>query len=209
VVNAVRGVPDYREAQNYVKPISNCLGSVGLSGDVPDSGATRGWKHNRTRSDTTALQLKERTVNLKVSAIYLLLALSLFAMPNGIFAIAQQGDVTIYDRDVKVADFRPVPFYPTAPRSAQMEGVVVVRVKLDDDGKVVDAIGLSGERLLIHDCLINAKQWRFKPNSGRVAFLVYNFRLAGRCRDNTEMGQSIFYPPNFTEITACHLLPTE
>lgn len=146
-------------------------------------------------------------MNLKLSAIYILLVANLFATPNGIVATTQPEEVTINDSDVNVVNFENLSFYPTVPRSAQMEGVVVVRVKLDEDGKVVDATALSGELLLIHDCVINAKKWRFKVNSQRAALLVYRFRLVGTCRDNTEMGQSIFYPPNFIEETACHLLP--
>ncbi len=51
---------------------------------------------------------------------------------------------------------------------------------LDDQGKVVQAVALSGNDLLLPDCLVNAKKWRFKPNSMRAAVIVYNLRREKR-----------------------------
>jgi TonB family protein len=111
-------------------------------------------------------------------------------------------DTAIYDKDMRVIDFEDLK-YPAIAHSAHIEGVVVIRVELDDEGKVAEALPISGTESLIISALANAKKWRFEPNSKRAAVLVYDFRIEGFCRDNSESGQSIYRPPNFTTITAC------
>jgi TonB family protein len=111
-------------------------------------------------------------------------------------------DTAIYDKDVRVINFEDLK-YPAVAHSAHIEGVVVIRVELDDQGKVAEALPVSGTESLIPSALANAKKWRFEPNSKRAAVLVYDFRIEGFCRDNGESGQSIYRPPNFTTITAC------
>jgi hypothetical protein len=85
-----------------------------------------------------------------------------------------------------------------------MEGVVVVRVKLDDSGKVVESTALSGDQLLVHDCPENVKKWHFHPNARRAAVIVYNFRLAGwECQ--TEPSFFMLQRPNFATINGCEI----
>jgi hypothetical protein len=120
--------------------------------------------------------------------------------------VSAQTNTTVYDKDVRVVDFADLK-YPAVAYTANYQGVVVVRIKLDDHGKPVDAVALSGPELLIHDCVENAKKWRFEPNSQKTVILVYSFRIEGTCHDNTELGQFIFHWPNFATITACGMTP--
>jgi outer membrane biosynthesis protein TonB len=115
-------------------------------------------------------------------------------------ALAQQ-DGTISDKDISVVDFEDLS-YP-AVASWNTQGIVVVRVKLDDQGNVVDAVAISGSPLLTRASIDNAKKWRVEPNSQKAAVIVYNFRIEGICRPSGWSSQMIFYPPNFAAITAC------
>jgi TonB family protein len=114
--------------------------------------------------------------------------------------VAQQ-DGTISDKSTRVVDFEPLS-YPPVARSAKIQGVVV-KVKLDDQGKVIDAVAISGADLLVHASVENAKKWRFEPNSPSAAVLVYNFQIEGVCHGNGDPSQSIFHWPNYVTITAC------
>lgn len=115
-------------------------------------------------------------------------------------APAQQSRI-VDDKSVEVLHLESLSYPPLASRFAQ--GVVVVQVKLADNGSVADAIALSGSPILARASVENAKKWRFKPNSERAAILVYNFRIEGSCAPGSWSSQMIFYPPNFATITAC------
>lgn len=84
------------------------------------------------------------------------------------------------DRDMKVASFEELK-YPVLGVTARVEGLVVVQVKLDDDGKVVDAVTLSGNDVLAPDALANVKKWRFYPNTQKTTVVVYDFTLEDEC----------------------------
>jgi hypothetical protein len=119
-------------------------------------------------------------------------------------ALAQQARA-INDRDINVMDYEDLEF-PAIAVTAHVEGAVVVRLKLDDQGKVLGAEALSGPSLLTHQSVENAKKWRFRPNSEKAAIIVYNFRIEGAChpvRQGGSASQMIFYPPNFAAITVC------
>lgn len=111
-------------------------------------------------------------------------------------------DTVVYDKDIRVIDFEDLT-YPTAAHTINAQGVVVVRVILDDQGKVNDATGISGAGLLIRACLENVRKWRFEPNSQKSAVVVYNFRIRGACHSDKDSSQFVFYPPNFASITGC------
>ena len=130
-----------------------------------------------------------------VMFIVVLLAISSFG-----YVRAQQ-DATINDRDIKLVDFDGLT-YPTIARTAHIQGVVVVRVKLDDKGRVRAATAISGAEILIPECLTNAKKWRFRSNAQNTAIIVYNFRMTDGI---TKSGCSHFMllPPNFATITSC------
>ncbi len=116
-------------------------------------------------------------------------------------AVAQQ-ETTINDKDISVSDYEDLN-YPNIAVISHIQGVVVVRVKLDDHGRVLDAVALSGASLLTGPSVENAKKWRFEPNSKKGAVIVYNFRIEGACHYHRPSSLMIFYPPNFVEITAC------
>ena len=127
------------------------------------------------------------------------LAISLLAVTPQGHAQAQQ-ETTISDEDIRVLDFESLK-YPVLAHQTNYQGVVVVRVKLDTDGRVAEATAISGHKLLIPDCLANARKWRFHPNANHAAVIVYNFRLFARCKS----AGSFFTleAPNFATITDC------
>ena len=63
----------------------------------------------------------------------------------------------VMDEMVKPAYFEALEYPLTAPL-AQTQGVVVVRVKLDSEGKVVSSVAISGAKSLIRECLSNSKK---------------------------------------------------
>ncbi len=102
---------------------------------------------------------------------------------------------TISDSDIQVVHFDSDLKYPPLARVAKIEGVVLVQAKLDDDGRVKEALPIYGNALLSSECVANAKKWHFHPNSARKAVLVYDFRLTGE----NEGGVSVKLP-NFITI---------
>jgi TonB family protein len=104
--------------------------------------------------------------------------------------------------DVKLAAFADMS-YPGVAKSARVQGVVVVRVGLDDRGRVATASAVSGSSALIPDCLANAKKWTFMPNPRKSAVIVYEFRLdEGACHYDSHSLFRLFHF-NFASITAC------
>lgn len=135
-------------------------------------------------------------------AVASVIAVSSLIMLNSFKGMSSAADTTIYDKEVRVVSFEDLS-YPAIAHSANIQGVVVLRVTLDDQGKVLEAFPVSGAEPLISSVVANAKKWRFEPNPKRAAILVYDFRIEGTCRDNTESGQSLYHWPNFTTIRAC------
>jgi len=113
-----------------------------------------------------------------------------------------QPDPTIDDRDVKLVSFVDLE-YPVNAKSARVQGVVVVRVGLDDQGRVTSASAMSGAKALIPDSLSNARKWTFKPNVRKSAVIVYDFKLdEGGCHDNSHTLFRLVHF-NFASITSC------
>jgi TonB family protein len=133
---------------------------------------------------------------------HILLTMSLLALAiSSPIPLHAQQDEPISDKETKLVDFADLE-YPPLARTALVQGVVVVRAKLDDKGRVVEATASSGAEALIPACLNNAKKWRFKPNSKSAVIIVYNFRIT---QEVSKSGCSHFTvePPNFATITAC------
>lgn len=59
--------------------------------------------------------------------------------------------------------YKAQPAYPQAAKSGRVQGVVVVRVRIDESGNVIEANRLCGPDLLAPDSVAAARQWRFKP----------------------------------------------
>ncbi len=120
-------------------------------------------------------------------------------------ARAQQPQVQalINYKDVEVVDFEEMK-YPLLAQYApdQSEGVVVVQVTLDDEGRIADAKAISGNFLLVPETLANIKKWHFRSTGGKTAIIVYNFRkIAGECHSSS----SVFtlQRPNFVTVLGC------
>jgi hypothetical protein len=93
--------------------------------------------------------------------------------------------------------------YPTIARAVNQQGIVVVDVKLDDEGTPMTASALTGPELLVSAATTNATKWRFKPNAQRRAIIVYDFSIdSGACHDRS---RSLFLlkHPNFAKIESC------
>jgi hypothetical protein len=82
-----------------------------------------------------------------------------------------------------------------------VEGTVVVWTTLDEEGKVISAKAISGERSLVSDCIANAKNWRFHSNVHKAAVIIYRFKIKGLCNLPCP-SQFRVEPPNFVNITA-------
>jgi Gram-negative bacterial TonB protein C-terminal len=133
-----------------------------------------------------------------VTKIVICLMLSVFAI--GLDAEAFQTESPIPDREIRVLAFEELS-YPVAARTAHIQGLVVVRVTLDDHGNVVAASALSGSEPLVTNCLGNIRKWRFAPNRLRSAIIVYNFRLVEGVLKPAE-STFHFLGPNFVTISA-------
>jgi protein TonB len=55
------------------------------------------------------------------------------------------------------------PAYPPIARAARAEGTVVVRIVIDETGRVISASAVSGHPLLRASAVAAARQWRFAP----------------------------------------------
>jgi hypothetical protein len=114
-----------------------------------------------------------------------------------LFAGAQ--DSLVLDDTMKPLYFETLA-YPLTARITHTQGVVVIRAKLDDDGKVVSATAISGAKDLISDSLSNSKQWLFQPNANKSVILVYQFKIEGLCKLPCP-SHFTFSPPNLATIT--------
>jgi hypothetical protein len=117
---------------------------------------------------------------------------------TGALSLAGQ-DQPILNEDVGILGFA-VLTYPVVARATHAEGAVVVRVKVDSDGKVASATAISGPKLLIPDCVSNAKKWVFKPEKSRDVVIVYIFKFEGLCFSSCPSSFH-FSPPNVATIT--------
>lgn len=108
----------------------------------------------------------------------------------------------VHDADINVIHFEALK-YPHLAWQTRSEGLVVIRAKLDKEGKVVDAAAISGNPILIPDSLENIKKWRFQPNKQGAVVLIYNFRVL--LADCAETNQQFFTFElrNFVTVSAC------
>lgn len=136
-----------------------------------------------------------------------LIIVSAFGILAGQLLVGQNRDnQAVTDDQISVLSFSEM-HYPRMAQVAHIRGVVVVRVQLDETGKVVSSAAISGSKVLIPDTLANAKKWRFQPNAAKRAVIVYEFLIPeGICDPNEKSSQSdlfIFRKPNVASITAC------
>lgn len=108
-------------------------------------------------------------------------------------------DAVVLDENTKLVYFEPMA-YPLPARLQRVQGVVVIRITLDDGGRAIVATAISGARSLLADCISNARKWRFRPNADRAAIIVYHFKIEGLCNLPCP-SQFRFEPPNLAVIT--------
>jgi|HubBroStandDraft_2_1064218.scaffolds.fasta_scaffold55123_2 TonB family protein len=137
---------------------------------------------------------------MKAIARSVLLAAGLLAAtPHS--CIQAQGDETISDKDINVIEYE-TPGYPALALQSRIQGIVVVRARLDAVGKVIEATALSGSQYLLPEAVANAKKFQFQPNSQKAVVVVYHFKLSqGRCKFPS--GFSELEARNLVTITAC------
>jgi hypothetical protein len=123
------------------------------------------------------------------------------------YSLAQQSG-PVNDKDINVISYEDLD-YPAIAVLAHVQGVVVVRLRLDDHGKVLGAEALSAASLLAGPSVDNVRKWRFEPNPEKAEVIVYNFRIEGACHYGGPHSQMIFYPPNLASITACGRPPMQ
>jgi len=137
---------------------------------------------------------------MKTTAKWALSIVSLLVITPFIGLTAQQGR-PVGDDDMKVLSFEDMN-YPALARTARVQGVVVVQVKLDDEGKVAEATPISGKQAFITDCTANARKWRLRPSAQRAAVTVHTFRLSDGI-SKSGCDHFMLEPPNFATITTC------
>lgn len=119
----------------------------------------------------------------------------------------QTQNAVIKDKDINVRIFEDAQ-YPPLAYMARIQGVVTVLVRLDEQGRIAEAVANSGPELLIAASLNNAKKWAFKPNSIKKAVIIYNYKiLDGRCNKNSSL--FILQGTNIATVLACPPLVNE
>lgn len=105
--------------------------------------------------------------------------------------------------------------YPPIAAQAQIQGEVVLKCTVNDDGQVKNAEVVSGHPVLAKDARENAAKWAFSPAAGsrgesRVFTLIYRFQLEGVCfAPNCTSSFSFDYPNQATVVTqARHWTPS-
>ena len=134
------------------------------------------------------------------SSVLVSAGLAFLALCSGL--LAREGDATINDNDINVVHYEQLE-YPVWAAGEGREGVVVIKLQLDDTGKVVGAIALSGASTLVPDTLKNAQRWLFRPNPERSAVIVYEFRIGLGCRRNSPYSEMTFHAPNLAVVVNC------
>lgn len=116
--------------------------------------------------------------------------------------LAQQNEPEpVYNETIEQPIYYEPLEYPRLARQSNTQGIVVIRAKLDREGKVLSAVGISGPRFLIPVCLSNIKKWQFRNTSSEVVIL-YDFRLEGFCVSEPCQSLFTFRPSNVAVITA-------
>jgi len=135
--------------------------------------------------------MKKLSILTLIAGLFMFSVIRVFASPNQV----------ILDKDIKVLAFDEMK-YPPLARAARIQGIVVVRVSLDDAGSVKDAEAVSGAELLVRECLTNAKKWKFRPTPQKTAVIIYQFKMpGGECKSVS--GLFMFRGPNFATIIGC------
>jgi TonB family protein len=129
------------------------------------------------------------------------LLLTILALATVCYAQEKQRS-KISDSEIQVVTYQGMNYPPLALQT-RVQGVVVVLLKLNNEGDVIDASALSGSDLLVDTCLADAKKWKFKPNVNHEVIIVYNFRLSYAFGCESKSSLFILDAPNFVNVTDC------
>ncbi len=129
--------------------------SIGVPEPVPDFQAT-------TTTMATTTQIAEALTPVDVSDLRS--SADSLVIDESVFDTASNDPVSInavQERPVPI--HTPAPVYPEMARKAEAEGVVIVQVVIDKEGKVSNAVVIEGNWLLHEAAIAAIKQWTFKP----------------------------------------------
>lgn len=122
--------------------------------------------------------------------------------------LSQQHELPAAEAPLNPGDINVVHFeemkYPEIARRAPYppEGVVVIQIGLDEEGKVSEAKLISGNPLLVPETLANIKRWRFSSTKAKTGIIVYNFRrMLGQCGSLTSLFALQYQ--NFVTVMGC------
>jgi TonB family protein len=76
-----------------------------------------------------------------------------------------------------------VPNYPPLAEQARIEGIVKIRIFINEKGDVADATAFSGHEILKHAAVENVKTWKFVPSPGAKPlelFMTYLYSIEGQ-----------------------------
>jgi TonB family protein len=108
----------------------------------------------------------------------------------------------ITDSEIRVISYEAMNYPPLALQT-RVQGVVVVLLKLDNEGSVVDASALSGSDFLVDSCLTDAKKWKFQPNANQKVIIVFNFRLSHAFGCESKSSLFTLDYPNLVNVLDC------
>jgi TonB family protein len=105
--------------------------------------------------------------------------------------------------------------YPRLAAYARITGNAVLRVRIDSNGKVISATGLSGHPILVKDATANILLWRFAAgkSAGEKADsefdFTYVFKLKGVSHsDRTSSSLTYEYPNKVTVVSDAFYVET-
>lgn len=83
--------------------------------------------------------------------------LAVFVLARQALAQVAVEDDVVYDEEIVVLRYEEVA-YPRLAAAARIQGIVVVRVTLNDAGDVRSADALSGPKVLVEPSVVNARR---------------------------------------------------
>ena len=108
----------------------------------------------------------------------------------------------------------PTLHYPEMARMARIQGIVTLKVRLADDGRVTGAevagttsnTTKGGDKFLSNAAIDNVTKWEFEPTDAnaptiREFEMQYVFRLRGKPSPNASTRMKVKSPPLAVEIT--------
>jgi hypothetical protein len=110
-------------------------------------------------------------------------------------------ETAMTNAETKVLSFEGMR-YPVLAYHARIQGLVPIQVKLDDQGRVIDATAISGPSLLAAPSVENVKKWLFGPNGSKSTVIVYRYKiLKGTCDDESQL--FVLQESNVATVFAC------